>query len=68
MFSLSSFPSFFFCLLFNLESVFFFFSILVFCFAIVVGSVLSLSSLSSLLPVVRAFEEGKKESFGRRRS
>jgi hypothetical protein len=55
-------------LLFNLESVFFFFSILVFCFAIVVGSVLSLSSLSSLLPVVRAFEEGKKESFGRRRS
>ncbi len=66
MFRLSSFPLFFFfvcCLTWNL---FFFFSILVFCFAIVVGSVLSLSSLSSLPPVVRAFEEGKKESFGRR--
>jgi hypothetical protein len=44
--------------LFKLDSVFFFFvPLVVFCFAIVVGSLLS---LSSLLPVVRAFEEGKK--------
>jgi hypothetical protein len=57
---------FLFWLLFKLDSVFFLVPLVVFCFAIVVGSLLSLSL--SFAPCCQGFRRRKKKFFGRRRS